>query len=62
MDEAMTPKFAASLKIVLKKLPEIQVLWKIKTSGGFGSFIARRNDRGFSLQRLSWGHAAGNFE
>jgi len=34
MDEAMTREFAAGLKLVLGKSPEIQVLWKIKRSGG----------------------------
>jgi UDP:flavonoid glycosyltransferase YjiC (YdhE family) len=34
MDETMTQKFAAGLKIVLDKIPEVQVLWKIKKFGG----------------------------
>jgi hypothetical protein len=36
MDEAMTREFAAGLKVVLGKRPEVQVLWKIKKSGGYG--------------------------
>ena len=35
MDDAMKREFAAGLKDVLDKRPGIQVLWKMKKSGGF---------------------------
>jgi hypothetical protein len=34
MDEAMTREFAEGLKIVLDQRPEVQVIWKIRKSGG----------------------------
>lgn len=34
MDEEMTKKFATGLKTVLEQKPEVQVLWKIRKSGG----------------------------
>lgn len=34
MDGSMAREFAASLKVLLDRRPDIQVLWKLKTSGG----------------------------
>ena len=42
MDGAMTREFATGLKIVLYQRPEVQVLWKIKTSGGLPILTQRK--------------------
>ena len=34
MDDAMAREFASGLKIVLDRIPNLQILWKLKTSGG----------------------------
>ena len=34
MDKAMASEFAQGLKVLLDSMPEVQVLWKLKNSGG----------------------------
>lgn len=36
MDDAMAREFAGGLKVLLDSRPDVQVLWKLKKSGGLG--------------------------
>lgn len=36
MDDTMAREFAGALKILLDSKPDVQVLWKLKRSGGLG--------------------------
>jgi UDP:flavonoid glycosyltransferase YjiC (YdhE family) len=36
MDDAMAREFARALKVLLDSRPDVQVLWKLKKSGGLG--------------------------
>lgn len=47
MDDEMAKQFALGLKMVLEKMPSIQVLWKLKTSGGLSVSRAKATS-GFS--------------
>jgi hypothetical protein len=36
MDDSMAREFAGGLKVLLDSRPDVQVLWKLKKSGGVG--------------------------
>lgn len=47
MDDDMARQFALGLKIALDKMPDIQVLWKLKTSGGLAVSSQVKTTSGF---------------
>ncbi len=48
MDDEMARQFALGLKILLDQMPGIQILWKLKTSGGLTVSSTARVTSGFS--------------
>ncbi|KUJ12323.1 UDP-Glycosyltransferase/glycogen phosphorylase [Mollisia scopiformis] len=48
MDDQMAQQFASGLKIVLHQMPGIQILWKLKTSGGLAVSSDAKTTSGFS--------------
>jgi len=55
MDDAMARDFSSGLKILLNKKPGIQVLWKLKTSGGLAVSSDAKSGSGFSGTGLNKG-------
>ncbi|KAK0120064.1 hypothetical protein ONS95_011477 [Cadophora gregata] len=53
MDDTMAREFSSGLKILLDKKPNIQVLWKLKTSGGVAVSSKAKPDSGFSGSGLN---------
>ncbi|KAI9744296.1 MAG: hypothetical protein M1818_002448 [Claussenomyces sp. TS43310] len=47
MSDAMAREFAAGLKIVLDRKPDLQILWKLKTSGGLAMPSKVKSGSGF---------------
>jgi hypothetical protein len=47
MNDTMAREFAAALKILLDSNPEIQILWKLKTSGGLEMPYKAKSGSGF---------------
>lgn len=48
MDDEMAQQFALGLKIVLQRMPGIQILWKLKTHGGLAVSSKSNAASGFS--------------
>ncbi|KAH7410788.1 putative UDP-glucoronosyl and UDP-glucosyl transferase [Cadophora sp. MPI-SDFR-AT-0126] len=48
MDDTMAREFSSGLKILLDKKHNVQVLWKLKTSGGLAVSSHIKSDSGFS--------------
>lgn len=42
MDDSMVREFAAALKVLLDSQPKLQILWKIKKSGGISLQSAKK--------------------
>lgn len=47
MDDTMAREFAAGLKIALDRKPDLQILWKLKTSGGLAMPSKVKSGSGF---------------
>jgi hypothetical protein len=51
MDDAMAREFAAALKVLLDSQPKLQILWKIKKSGGISLQSAKKFKEKSSLNK-----------
>ncbi|KAG9233188.1 UDP-glucoronosyl and UDP-glucosyl transferase family protein [Amylocarpus encephaloides] len=52
MDNIMVREFAVGLKVLLDRRPKIQVLWKLKTSGGLALPPTKSDPRSHKLAKL----------